>query len=190
MLGCYLYNAFCCCFSYHALLELQYSDKWHKSLAAKGLVKSEGLSVRKAECHLGADLFLDKYPWWKAGGPHHLFILQRMFLHTTESGWKEMEQMIHQGCWQEPPRLDARVDVSIIQLVGYKTSWEEIQELYIEVYMLRRLPGPPPCGPEWVQELAQDILSLCGRVPPPKGGATMPDGDQEHGPTRAPAPHY
>ena len=75
-------------------MELQYSNKWHKCLTAKGLAQSEGLSVREAECYLDANLFLDEYPQWKAGGPHHPFILQRMFLHAAELGWKEMEWVI------------------------------------------------------------------------------------------------
>ena len=116
-------------------MELKYHDKLHKSLAAKGWAKDEGLSIQEVECHLDMDLFLVEYPQWKAGGPHCLFILQRMFLHTVESGQKEMEQSICQGHQQGLTGLDTRVDVPAIQLMGYKTSWEEICELYTEVYM-------------------------------------------------------
>ena len=70
-----------------------------------------------------------------------------------------MEQLICQDCWQGRPGPDTRVDIPAIQLMGYNISWEEIQELYNEVYMLRRLPGASPCGPEWAKELTQDILS-------------------------------
>ena len=48
---------------------MKYYDKFHKSMAAKGQVKDEGLSIGEAECHLDAGLFLDEYPRWKAGGP-------------------------------------------------------------------------------------------------------------------------
>ena len=106
------------------------------SLATKGLAQSKGLSVREAECHLDVDLFLGEYSWWKAGEPHHPFILQRMFLHAVELGQKEMEQVIHQGCQQRTPGLDARVDVPAVQFMGYETAQGKIQELYNEVYQL------------------------------------------------------
>ena len=85
-------------------------------------MKSDGLSVREAECHLGADLFLSEYPQWKVGGPHCPFILHRIFLYAAESGQKEMESVICQGHQQGNPKLDRRADVPTIQLMGYKTS--------------------------------------------------------------------
>ena len=117
------------------------------SLAAKEQAKKEGLSIREAEYHLDTELFLDKYLWWDVGGQHHPFILQRMFMHVTESGWKEAERLIHCGCWCGLPGLDPKVDISAIQLMGYQTSQEEIGELFHEVYMLKRLPTPHCVGP-------------------------------------------
>ena len=101
---------FCCYFSYHALLELQYQDKWQKSLATKERVKKEGLSIQEAEHCLDTELFLDKYPWWDVRGLHCLFILQRMFVHAAESGQKEAERLICCGCWCDLPRLNPRAD--------------------------------------------------------------------------------
>ena len=143
---------------------------------------SDGLSTREGECHLDTDLFLNEYPWWKAGGPHHPFILHRMFLHATELGWKEMEQAICQGHWRGTPGLDPKVDVPTIQLMGYKTSQGEIRGLYNEVYQLKRLPSPPPCGPKQVQELAWDILSSMEEYLQQREGATVPERDWEWGP--------
>ena len=40
---------FDCCFTYHALLELHYSDKWDKSAGAKKQAQAEGISMWKAE---------------------------------------------------------------------------------------------------------------------------------------------
>ena len=134
--------------SYHVLLELQYQDKWHKSLAVKEQAKKEGLSICEVECHLDAELFLDEYPQWDVRGLHHMFILQRMFVHTTESGWKEVERLICCSCWHDLPRLDPRTDASAIQLMEYQTSREEIRELFHQVYMLKRLPGPLLCRPK------------------------------------------
>ena len=39
-----------------------------------------------------------------------------------------------------------------------RTSQGEIRRLYNGVNQLKRLPGPPLCGLEWVQDLAWDIL--------------------------------
>ena len=136
-----------CLFSYYALLELQYQDKWHKTLATKEWTQKEGLSIQEVECHLDAELFLDEYPWWDVRGPHGPFILQRMFVHDAESGKKQAERLICHGCQHGLPRLDPKEDVPAIQLVGYQTSREEIWDLFHQVYMLKRLPRTPPCGP-------------------------------------------
>ena len=60
-----------CCLSYHGLLELHYTDKWHKSVAAKELAQEVGIPVWEAECCLDTDLFLDEYPQWGADSPQH-----------------------------------------------------------------------------------------------------------------------
>ena len=46
-----------------------------------------------------------------------------------------------------------------MKLVGYQTSHKEIKDLYHSVYLLRRSPGPPPCGPQQRREAIHDILS-------------------------------
>ena len=124
---------------------LCFGDKWHKSLTAKEQAREEGLLVQEAECCIDANLFLDEDLQWDVGGPHHPFILQRMFVHATKSGWKEAERLIHHDCQQGLPKLDPEVDVSTVQLVGYQMSSKEIGDLYHQVYMLKRLPGPPLC---------------------------------------------
>ena len=100
------------------------------------------------------------------GGPHHPIILQRMFVHATEVGQKEVEMLICQGHWHGLPRLNPGADVPAIQLVGYQTS-QEIQDLYHEVYLLKRLPVPLPCRPKWMEEAIKDIPSSL-REPPVK----------------------
>ena len=82
-----------------------------------------------------------------------------MCLHTAKQDWKEAESFIWWGCWQSLPRLDPEVDVPTIKLVRYWTSHKEIRDLYHSVYLLRRLPGPLPCGPQWREEAIWDILS-------------------------------
>ena len=138
---------------------MQCRDKWHKSLAAKEWAKEGGLSIQEAECHLDAELFLNEYPQWDVRGLHCPFILQRMFVHATESGWKEAERLIWCSCWHGLHRLDPEADASTIQVVGYWTSREEIGDLYHQVYMLKRLSRPPLCEPKRAQEVMRDILS-------------------------------
>ena len=86
--------------------------------------------------------------------------------------------MICQGCQQGTPGLDTRADVPKIQLLGYKTSQGDIRGLYNKVYQLKRFPSPPLCGSEWMQELAQDILSSVEEHLQQRGGAAMPEGGQ------------
>ena len=104
-------------------------------------------------------MFLDDYLHWEVGGLHCSLILHEMFLQATHAGRREAEQMICQDCWHGILCLDLWADQSIIQSVGSHTSREEIQDLYYQVYKLRRLPGSLPCGPEWADMLARDIVS-------------------------------
>ena len=141
------------------MLELHYTDKWNKSAAAIRQAQAEGISVWEAEQCLDADLFLDMYPWWKASGPQCPIILQGMFAHAGMAGWKEYEWAIHCCCWQSYPGWDTKAEVPAIQLVGFKTTRDEIWELYNDVYQLRRSPGPPPYSPECTEELVQEIYT-------------------------------
>ena len=43
--------------------------------------------------------------------------------------------------------------------MGYQTPHKEIWDLYHSVYLLRRSPGLPPCGPQQRREAIHDILS-------------------------------
>ena len=72
---------------------------------------------------------------------------------------KEAERLVHHGHRHGLPRLDPEADASAIQLVGYWTTQEEIGDLFHQVYSLKRLPRPPPCGPKWKQEVMRDILA-------------------------------
>ena len=117
-------------------------------ITTKEWAKEGGLSVWEAEHCLDAKLFLDEYPRWDTGGLHHPFILQWMFIHATKFGQKEAERIIHHSYWQGLLKLDPVADISAVQLVGYQMSSKEIRDLYHQVYVLKRFPGPPPCGPE------------------------------------------
>ena len=62
------------------------------------------------------------------------------------------------------PRLPAefasaehRGGIPAIQLVGPETSKEELQELYLEVYKLHRLPRSPPGEPVLLEEVLSSL---------------------------------
>ena len=139
---------FCCFFIYHSLLELHYGDWMYKSQTAREWATEVGLSIREAEWGLNAELFLDKYPRWEIEAPHWSIILHEMFLHATKQGWKEAERFIWWGYWQSLPGPDPEADLPALKFVGYQTSHKEIRDLYHSVNLLRRSPGPLPCGPQ------------------------------------------
>ena len=168
---------FYCCFNYHALPELNYVKKWHKSLATKEWARKEGLSIWEAKCCLDAELFLDKYPQWEIGVQPHPIILQSMFVHATKSGQREAERLIHLGCQHGLLGLDPEADVPTIQLVVYQTSWGEIRNLFDEVYMLRRLPSQWSFRPKQMEEATRDILSSLGDCLQERRGIHRPEED-------------
>ena len=149
---------FCCLLSYPSLLELHYGGRM-RSQTAREQAREVGLSIREAEQRIDAELFLDKYPRWELGAHHQSVILHEIFLHAAKHGQKELERLICQGHWGSMWRPDLQVDQSAMELVGYWTSHKEIQDIYHSVYLLRRSPGLPPCGPQQRREVIHDILS-------------------------------
>ena len=130
--------------------------------AAKKWAQEEGISVWEVDCQLDSELFLNEYPRWRADGPQHPCILQRMFAYTKELRLKEHEWTIHQGHQQPVPWEDAEAKTLAIQMVEFQTIWEEVK-----VYQQKRLLGPPPYGSEQMEALDREICaslkSRCGR---------------------------
>ena len=79
---------------------------------------------------MDVELFLEGQVKWEVDSPHHLMMLHDMFQHASEQGQKEAECMVCQGHWHGLPKLNPRVDISTIQLVGPQTSRKEIKSLY------------------------------------------------------------
>ena len=134
-----------------------------------------GISMRKVERHLDADLFLDEYLRWESGRPHHPYILQQMFAHAETTGQRQHDCSICQGCWQPSPEQDASVEAPAIKLIGYKTTQEEIRVLYPEVYQLKMASRMVLCDLELTGEICQEIFDSlkeclqCRGVHPAKG---------------------
>ena len=126
---------------------------------AKKWAQEEGIPVWEAECHLDSELFLDECPRWKSDGPQCPCILQRMFTHAEEVGQKECKQTICCSHQQPVPRAEAEAKTLTIQMVGFRTTREEIQWINNEVYQQKRLLGPPLYGPEQMEALDQEIFA-------------------------------
>ena len=111
---------------------------------------------------MAVELFLEGQARWGADNPHCLVILHEMFQHASEQGQKEAEHMVCQGCQHGLLKLDPKVDISAIQLVGPQTSMMEFESLYYEVYKLQRLLGSPPREPELVEEVVASLEDCQG----------------------------
>ena len=100
-----------------------------------------GILVQEAERCLDMVLFVDECPRWESGRLHHPYLLQRMFTQTESTGQKEYDCRIWQGCQQPMPQLNTGMEAPDIDLVSYRTTWEEIITLYHKVYQLKGPPG-------------------------------------------------
>ena len=77
--------------------------------------------------------------------------------------WKLLgKRSMTMGIWwdhQQPmPKWDTSMETPTVDLIGYKTTWEEIFTLYHEVYKLKRALGTVPGDPREVEEVPQEIL--------------------------------
>ena len=82
-----------------------------------------------------------------------------MFLHAANRGQKEVECIVHWGCWGSMYDPNSEADQSAMELVGYHTSRKEIRDIYQSVYLLQRAPGLPSCRDRLRKKAVQDILS-------------------------------
>ena len=76
------------------LLSLRYRDPVQRTQVAWDFAEENDMSIHEAEHQFDIGLFLDEYPRWDLGTQHRAIILHEMFLHATNRGWKEAEQMI------------------------------------------------------------------------------------------------
>ena len=135
----------------------EYKSKWEKFQAAKWQATDEQKSVREMERVMDVELFFGLQDRWAEDSPHCLVILYEMFRHAAAEGQKEVEWIVHQGCWQNLPQLNPEAGIPAVQLVGPETTKEELLEVYLEVYKLHRLPGFPPGEPAILEEVLSSL---------------------------------
>ena len=114
--------------------------------------------------------------------------MHEMFQHAAAKGQKEAEWRVHWGCRQKLPQLNPEVGIPAIQLVGPETSKEELQELYLEVYKLHRLPGSPPGEPALLEEMLSSLNDCQGQREEWASAATVRPHLEDPHPLRSRAP--
>ena len=163
------------CFSYHALFDLHYESQLARTAVAKKLAPEMNMSVREAVRWLDAYLFLDEIPLWWSGRPHCPYLLQKMFSQVESMGCKEYNHAGQRGSQQSMLEQEATQEVLATELVGYKTSQEEMFILYQEVYQLKRAPGLVLGDPEKVEGIHQEILNSLKDYLQLKWGPAQPE---------------
>ena len=128
-----------------------------KFQAAKQQAANEQRLVREMERIMDIELFLGIQGRWAEDSPHHMAIIHEIFQHAATEGQKEAKQIVCQGHQQNMPQLNRETGIPAIQLVGPETSKEELQELYLEVYKLHRLPRSPPGEPALLEEVLSSL---------------------------------
>ena len=172
--SCSVSDAYCCCFSYHTLFDLQYRHQVEITTAAKRLGAEEGISVSEAERRLDANLFWDEIPRWEPSRPHHPYLYQRMFAHTDAAWQKGYDHGVCQGHWQPLPERDVQVKVPVMELITQETTQEEIIGLYHQVYQLKRNLRVVPCSQDMGEEIYLEILEMLKVQLQHRQGPTLP----------------
>ena len=132
----------------------KYGSKREKFQVTKWWAADEQRPVQEMEQIMDVELFLESQALWEEDSPHHLAIMHEMFQHAAAKGQKEVEWIV---CWQNLPQLNLEVGIPTVQLVGLKTSKEELQGLYLKVYKLHRLPGSLPGEPALPEEVLSSL---------------------------------
>ena len=80
-----------------------------------------------------------------------------MFSHAVATGRKQYDQAIH---WQQPlPEQDLSVEPSTVELIGPRSTREDIRGVYNDIYQLWRSPSKSPCDGETEENIHQKNLN-------------------------------
>ena len=100
--------------------------------------------------------WIPKVGIWQASLPIH----PTTDVYQAETaGQKEYDHAIWWGCQHPMPKWDTSVEAPTINLIGYKTMWEEIIALYHEVYQLKRAPRTVQGDPKDMEEIHQEVFT-------------------------------
>ena len=82
-----------------------------------------------------------------------------MFTYAKGVGCKECKWTIHWGHQQPVPREESEAKTQAVQMVGFWTTWEEVEGIYNEVFQQKRLLGTPLYGLEQMEALDWEIFA-------------------------------
>ena len=118
--------------------------------------KRQAFSVREAERHLDADVFLDKCLRWPPLRSHCPFIMHQMFTHAKAMGQKEHDWAICQD-WQQPsPKQDLGAEsLPTWNLLGLKQLGRRLGGYTMKC--TKRVPSVNPSNSEMVKDVHQEI---------------------------------
>ena len=105
-----------------------------KIATAKRLALEKGISVREAEWWLDADAYLKEQWHWAPGGFRHEYLYQQMFSHATMTSQSKYDHAICWGQRKPLPEWDLGMEPTTMELVFPNSTWEEIGDLYQDVY--------------------------------------------------------
>ena len=86
----------------------KYGSKREKFQVTKWQAADEQRPVREMEQEMDVELFLEGQARWEEDSPHHLAIMHKLFQHAAAEGQKEVEWIVHQGCWAEVAPAEPR----------------------------------------------------------------------------------
>ena len=167
----------------------KFGIKREKFQVTKWWAADEWRPVWEMEWVMDVELFLEGQAQWEEDSPHHLAIMHEMFQYAAAKGQKEAEWIVHWGCQQKSPQLNPEAGIPAIWLVGLETSKEDLQELYLEVYKLHRLPGSPPGEPALLEEVLSSLEDHQWQEGEKASAATVRLHLEDPYPSRGGAPH-
>ena len=161
------------------------ATQW-KHLLAKRLAREKNISVREAKRQLDAEAYLEEQWQWTSGRLHQEYLCQMMFHHATATGKSEHDHAIcHWGRWEPSAEWDVEREPTVMELFWPDSSWEDIADLYHDVYQLWRLLGKILCDEETEACIHQEILDSVKECLPCKWLSTLPGEEPRWSPADA-----
>ena len=91
-------------------------------------------------------------------GPTRSILCQMMFQHAAATNKHEHNHAICWGRWEPLVGWSKEGESTMMELARCDSSWEDIANLYCNVYQLRRLLGKMVCNDEMEAHICQEIL--------------------------------
>ena len=144
----------------------------------KRLAKERTISVREAERWLDVNAYLKEQQQWAPGGLHHENLCQQMFLHDAATSQSEHDCTICWGRRKPSSKWDLGAEPTAMELVCPDSTWEDIEDLYWDVYQPWRLPRRGWCREATEECLCRKIINSLKEHLWLKWPSAQPEGEQ------------